>query len=59
MTQTMDEFIDGLRRDIARWKADLARLDANAQGKSLQTAEIRAWIDMGEGVIAQHESRYA
>jgi len=52
-------FIEELRRDIAQWKLDLAKLDISreAQGEYLQTSEIRAWIDAGESILTRYESR--
>ena len=61
MGQTTAAFIENLRSDIARWKADLAGLDVGqeAQGEYLQTSEIRAWIEAGESILARYESRRA
>lgn len=61
MTQTTASFIEGLRRDIARWKSELALMDAGAEAKSeyLETSELRAWIEAGEGIIARYETRRA
>lgn len=52
-------FIEGLRRDIARWKAELLLLDVGeeARGEYLQTSELRAWIEAGEAIFARYESR--
>ena len=54
-------FIEGLRRDLARWKAELAMLDIgeDVQGQYLQTAELRAWIEAGEAIFARYERRRA
>ena len=52
-------FIEGLRRDILRWKAELLLLDEGeeARGEFLQTSELRAWIEAGEAIFARYESR--
>jgi hypothetical protein len=52
-------FIEGLRRDISRWKAELLLLDVGerARGEYLQTSELRAWIEAGEAIFARYESR--
>lgn len=54
-----DTFIEGLRRDIARWKAELAMLDVGeeSRGVYLQTSELRAWIEAGEAIFARYEAR--
>jgi hypothetical protein len=61
MEPTTAAFIEELRRDIARWKIDLAGLDVaqEAHDEFLKTSEIRAWIEAGEGVLARYESRRA
>lgn len=52
-------FIEGLRRDISRWKTELALLDINqeAQGDFLQTSELRYWMEAGEAIFARYERR--
>ena len=52
-------FIEGLRRDLSRWKAELLLLDVGegARGEYLQTSELRAWIEAGEAIFARYESR--
>ena len=57
MVKTMDEFADGPRRDVGRWKADLSPLEA--VGPSAQVAKIRSWIEAGEQILVLHERRYA
>jgi capsid protein len=54
-----ETFLEGLRRDLARWKAELAMLDVGEEvrGDYLQTSELRAWIDAGEAIFARYESR--
>ena len=54
-------FIEGLRRDLARWNAELAMLDVGEeiQGQYLQTSELRAWIEAGEAIFARYERRRA
>jgi hypothetical protein len=54
-----DTFIEGLRRDLARWKTELSMLDVGEeiQGNYLQTSELRAWIEAGEAIFARYESR--
>ena len=54
-------FIEDLRRDLARWKTELAMLDVGeeSRGEYLQTSELRAWIEAGEAIIARYESRRA
>jgi hypothetical protein len=53
-----DTFIEGLRRDLARWKSELAMLDGSeAGGRYLQTSELRAWIEAGEAIFARYEDR--
>lgn len=61
MSQTTTAFIDGLRRDIARWKVDLAGLEVGqeAQAEYLQASEIKAWMEAIEGILARYESRHA
>jgi hypothetical protein len=52
-------FIDGLRRDTERWKAELSLLDAgdDAKGQGLQTAELKRWIEAGEAIFDRYEGR--
>jgi hypothetical protein len=54
-------FIEGIRRDLARWKAELAMLDVGEEilGQYLQTSELRAWIEAGEAIFARYERRRA
>jgi len=54
-----DTFIEGLRRDISRWKAELSMLDEGqpGNGKRLLTSELRAWIEAGEAVFVRYENR--
>ena len=54
-------FIEGIRRDLARWKAELAMLDVGGevQDQYLQTSELRAWIEAGEAIFARYERRRA
>jgi hypothetical protein len=54
-----DTFIEGLRRDLERWKAELALLDVGeeARGLYLQTSELRSWIEAGEAIFARYERR--
>ena len=54
-------FIEDLRRDLARWKTELAMLDVGeeSRGEYLQTSELRAWIEAGEAIFARYESRRA
>jgi hypothetical protein len=54
-------FIEGLRRDLLRWKTELAMLDVGEEtrGQFLQTSEIRGWIEAGEAIFARYESRRA
>jgi capsid protein len=54
-----ETFLEGLRRDLARWKAELAMLDVGEEvrGDYLQTSELRAWIEAGEAIFARYESR--
>jgi hypothetical protein len=61
MEQTTAAFIEELRRDVARWKVDLAGLDVGqeAHDEYLKTSEIRAWIEAGEAILARYESRRA
>jgi hypothetical protein len=56
-----ETFIEGLRRDISRWKADLATLDEGGEvrGEFLQTSELRAWIEAGEEIFARYERNRA
>ena len=56
-----DTFIEGLRRDLARWKTELAMLDIGeeSRGAFLQTSELRAWIEAGEAIFARYEQRRA
>jgi len=56
-----ETFIEGLRRDTARWKAELSMLDAGdkAKGRHLQTSELKAWIEAGEAIFARYERRRA
>jgi hypothetical protein len=52
-----ETFIEGLRRDIPRWKADLSTLDIGGEvrGEFVQTSELRAWIEAGEEIFARYE----
>jgi len=52
-----ETFIEGLRRDISRWKAELSMLDVGQEKTSsdLLTSELRSWIDAGEAVFAHYE----
>ena len=52
-------FIEGLRRDIARWKSELALLDIDQEvrGGFLQTSELRSWMAAGEAIFARYEDR--
>ena len=54
-------FIVDLRRDLARWKTELAMLDVGeeSRGEYLQTSELRAWIEAGEAIFARYEARRA
>jgi len=54
-----ETFIEGLRRDTSRWKAELSLLDADAQAKGsrLETAELKSWIEAGEAIFARYETR--
>jgi hypothetical protein len=54
-----ETFIDGLRRDISRWKAELSMLDIGQEkaGSDLLTSELRSWINAGEAVFARYEKR--
>jgi len=54
-------FIEDLRRDLARWKTELAMLDIGeeSRGEYLQTSELRAWIEAGEAIFARYEARRA
>jgi hypothetical protein len=56
-----DTFIEGLRRDLARWKTELAMLDVGEEirGQFLQTSELRAWIEAGDAIFARYERRRA
>ena len=56
-----DTFIEGLRRDLERWKAELALLDVGeeARGLYLQTSELRTRIEAGEAIFARYERRRA
>jgi hypothetical protein len=61
MHQTTADFVAGLRRDIARWKVELAGLDMGeeAEREYLQTSELRQWIESGEAILARYETRRA
>ena len=52
-------FIEGLRRDIARWKTELALLDIDQEvrGDFLQTSELRSWMEAGEAIFTRYERR--
>jgi len=54
-----ETFIEGLRRDISRWKAELSMLDRgqDRSGTDLLTYELRSWIEAGEAVFARYEKR--
>lgn len=55
-----ETFIEGLRRDLGRWKSELAMLDVrDGASKYLQTSELRAWIESGEAIFARYERRRA
>ncbi len=57
MVKTIDEFIAGMRRNISRWKADIAVLEA--QGAAELIPVVNSWLEAGEKIIASHEIRYA
>lgn len=50
-------FIEGLRRDTARWKAELSILDEGDEGhgRNRQTSELRSWIEAGDAIFARYE----
>lgn len=52
-----ETFIEGLRRDLARWRTELKMLDVDQvpRGLFFQTSELRAWIDAGENILARYE----
>jgi hypothetical protein len=52
-------FIEGLRRDISRWKAELPMLEEGQDAGSFGhlTSELRSWIEAGEAVFARYERR--
>jgi capsid protein len=52
-----ETYIESLRQDIARWKAELSTLDVGGEvrGQYLQTSELRAWIEAGEEIFARYE----
>ncbi len=56
-----DTLIEGMRRDLARWKTELAMLDVGEEshGEYLQTSELRTWIEAGEAIFARYERRRA
>ena len=56
-----ETFIEGLRRDISRWKAELSMLDVGGEvrGAFLQTSELKSWIEAGEAIFARYERRRA
>ena len=56
-----ETFMEGLRRDTARWKSELSLLDAdsNAGRRRLETSELRSWIEAGEAIFARYENRRA
>lgn len=59
MAEAMNDFIEDLRREIARWKGELARLEGAANESYLKTADIKGWLETGERITAQHENRHA
>ena len=54
-----DTFIEGLRRDTARWKTELSLLDVGdaSTGARLETSELKAWIEAGEAIFGRYEKR--
>lgn len=52
-------FIEGLRRDLSRWKAELSLLEVGQDGigSDLLTSELRKWMEAGEAVFARYERR--
>jgi hypothetical protein len=55
-----ETFIQGLRRDLERWKSELRMLDVrDATSEYLQTSELRSWIESGEVIFARYERRRA
>lgn len=54
-----EAFIEGLRRDTERWKAELSMLDAgdSQKGEKLETAELKAWIEAGERIFKRYERK--
>lgn len=55
-----DTFIEGLRRDLARWTSEIAILEASDGASAyVQTSELRSWIESGEAIFARYERRRA
>lgn len=54
-----EAFIDGLRRDTARWKSELSLLDAGdrAVGHNLETSELKSWLDASDAILARYVNR--
>lgn len=50
MVKSMKEAMAGLRRDIDRWEADLAK--AETEGYGDLATKIRCWIAEGKMIIA-------
>jgi hypothetical protein len=54
-------FMESLRRDTERWKAELSMLDVGDRSSNgnLQTSQLKAWIEAGEAIFARYETRRA
>ena len=63
MTRNTDAFtvtfLEGLRRDIPRWKAELSIMDIpeDTDDAYLPTSEIRAWLEAGEDTLVRYDKR--
>lgn len=51
--------LEGLRRDISRWKSELSMIDfeKGEHGPFLATSELRAWLEAGEEIFVRYERR--
>ena len=57
MVKTMKEAIEDLRRDVARWRAEIEKLSGD--GHSELGIKLTAWIEEAERIIGSSENPHA
>jgi hypothetical protein len=57
MAVTVREAIEDLRRDVARWKAEIEELSGD--GHSDLGVQLKAWIKEAERIIGKSEKPHA